>query len=74
MERIPAQGVAAKHLIAMKFSTEAIVALVVAVVFALLSVGAITREQGQRPARSGYDAYFVASNVAANEAHVLSFY
>jgi hypothetical protein len=74
MERIPAQGLAAKYIIAMKFSTEAIVALAVAVVFALLSVGAIAREQVQRPARSGDDTYFVASNVAANEAHVLSFH
>ena len=35
----------------MKFSTEAIVALAVAVVFVLLSVGVIAREQGQGPAR-----------------------
>ncbi|HEY4639002.1 MAG TPA: hypothetical protein VIG87_03710 [Candidatus Udaeobacter sp.] len=47
MERIPSEGIAAKHVIAMKLSTEAIVALAVAVVFALLSVGAIAREQGQ---------------------------
>ena len=31
----------------MKFSTEAIVALAVAIVFVLLSFGAIAREQGQ---------------------------
>lgn len=41
VERIPSQGVAAKHIMAMQFSTEAIVALAVAVVFALLSFGAI---------------------------------
>ena len=41
VERIPSQGVAAKYIMAMKFSTEAIVALAVAVVFALLSFGAI---------------------------------
>jgi len=41
MERFPSQGVAAKYIITMKFSTEAIVALAVAVVFALLSFGAI---------------------------------
>jgi hypothetical protein len=44
MEGIPFQGVAAKHIIAMKFSTEAIVAVAVAVVFALLTLGAIARE------------------------------
>ena len=46
MERIPSQGIAAKHIIVMKFSTEAIVALAVAVVFVFLSLGAIAREQG----------------------------
>ena len=63
MEGIPSQGVAAKHIIAMKFSTEAIVAAAVAVVFALLSFGAIAREQGQGPARGGHNAYIAASNV-----------
>jgi len=47
----------------MKFSTEAIVALAVAVVFALLSFGAIAREQGQRPARSGHEVNIAANNV-----------
>ena len=79
LERIPSQGVAAKHIIAMKFSTEAIVALAVAVVFVLLSFGAIAREQGQRPTRSGHNAYIAASNVslspvAANETNVLGLY
>ena len=79
MERIPSQGVAAKHIIAMKFSTEAIVALAVAVVFALLSLGAIAREQGQGPARAGHNAYIAANNinlsqVAASETDVLGFY
>jgi hypothetical protein len=78
VERIPSQGVAAKHIIAMKFSTEAIVAAAVAVVFALLSFGAIAREQGE-PARSGHNAYIAASNVklgqvAASETDVLGFY
>jgi hypothetical protein len=41
VEGIPSQGVAAKHIIVMKFSTEAIVALGVALVFAILSFGAI---------------------------------
>jgi hypothetical protein len=63
----------------MKFSTEAIVALAVAIVFALLSVGAIAREQGQGPARSGQNAYIAASNVnlsqvASSDRDVLGFY
>ena len=79
MEGIPSQGVAAKHVIAMKFSTEAIVAVAVAVVFALLSFGAIAREQGQGPARSGHNAYIAASNanlsqVVASETDVLGVY
>jgi hypothetical protein len=79
MEGVPSEGVAAKHIIAMKFSTEAIVALAVAVVFALLSFGAIAREQGQRPARSEHNGYVAASNVnlsqvAASETDVLGFY
>jgi hypothetical protein len=63
----------------MKFSTEAIVAAAVAVVFVLLSLGAIAREQGQGPARGGYNAYMAASNVnlsqvAASDTDVLSIY
>jgi hypothetical protein len=63
----------------MKFSTEAIVALAVAIVFGLLSVGAIAREQGQGPARSGQNAYIAASNVnlsqvASSDRDVLGFY
>jgi hypothetical protein len=78
VEGIPSQGVAAEHIIAMKFSTEAIVAAAVAVVFVLLSFGAIAREQGE-PARSGHNAYIAASNanpsqVAASETDVLGFY
>jgi len=80
MEGISSQGVAAKHIIAMRFSTEAIVAVAVAVVFALLSFGAIAREQGQRPAGTGHDAYIAAasnvklSQVAASDTDVLGFY
>ena len=79
MERIPSQGVAAKHIIAMKFSTEAIVAVAVAVVFVLLSLGAIAREQGQGPARGGHNPYIAANNVnlsrvAASQTDVLGFY
>jgi hypothetical protein len=62
----------------MKFSTEAIVAAALAVVFVLLSFGAIAREQGE-PARSGRNAYIAASNanpsqVAASDRDVLGFY
>ena len=79
MEGIPSQGVAAKHIIAMKFSTEAIVAVAIAVVFALLSLGAIAREQGQGPGRGGHNAYVAASNVnlsqvAASDTDVLGVY
>jgi len=72
MEGIPSKGVAAKHIITMKFSTEAIVALAVAVVFALLSFGAIAREQ--EPARSAHNAYIAANSVAANNTDVLGVY
>ena len=79
MERIPSQGVAAKHISAVKFSTEAIVALAVAVVFVLLSLGAIAREQGQGPARGGHNAYVAVSDVnlsrvAPSQTDVLGFY
>ena len=64
----------------MRFSTEATVALVVAVVFVLLTFGAIAREQGQRPARSGNNAYIAAasnvklSQVAVSRTDVLGLY
>jgi len=79
VEEIPSQGVAAKHIIAMKFSTEAIVAAAIAVVFVLLSFGAIAREQGQGPARNAHNAYVAASNVnlsqvAASKTDLLGFY
>jgi hypothetical protein len=79
MERIPSQGVAAKRIIVMKFSTEAIVAFAVAVVFALLTLGAIARERGPEPARAGHNAYIAANNVnlsqvAATGTDVLGFY
>jgi hypothetical protein len=55
------------------------VAAAVAVVFALLSFGAIAREQGQGPARGGHNAYIAASNsnlsqVAASETDVFGVY
>ena len=46
MEGTPSEGLAAKLLVVMKFSTEAIVAAAVALVFAVLTLGAIAREQG----------------------------
>jgi hypothetical protein len=51
----------------MRFSTEAIVALAVAVVFVLLSFGAIAREQGQRSVDSSDNAYIAARNVNLNQ-------
>jgi hypothetical protein len=79
MEGIPSQGIAAKYIIAMKFSTESIVALAVAIVFALMSFGAIAREQEQRPATTGQNTYIAANNitlshVAAGNPDVLGFY
>jgi hypothetical protein len=46
MEGTPHEGMSAKSIAAMKLSTEAIVAAAVAVVFAILTLGAIAREQG----------------------------
>ena len=62
----------------MKFSTEAIVAMAVAVVFALLSLGAIAREQGEQ-GRGGHNVYTAAINnnlgqLAASETDVLGVY
>ena len=76
LEGISSQSVATKHIIGMKLSTEAIVALTVAVVFALLSIGAIAREQGQAPAHNGHKAYIAASNISvvASHADVLGLY
>jgi hypothetical protein len=79
LEGIPSQGVAAKHLIAMKLSTEALVAAAVTMVFVLVSFGAIAREQGQGSARSGRNGYIAASNIkmsqaAANDKDALGFY
>jgi hypothetical protein len=63
----------------MKFSTEAIVALAVTIVFVLLSFGAIAREQGPGPGSAGHSTYMAASNatlgqVAASETYVLGYY
>ena len=67
MERIPSQGVAAKHIITMKFSTEAIVAAAVAVVFAVLSLGAIAREQGE-PGSGSRNPYVGTTTVGLSQA------
>jgi hypothetical protein len=79
MEGISFQGVAAKHIIGMQFSTEPIVALVLAAVFVVLTLGAIAREQGQEPARGSHNAYIATNNVnlspvAASGTEVLGFY
>jgi cytochrome oxidase Cu insertion factor (SCO1/SenC/PrrC family) len=58
----------------MKFSIEAIVALALAVVFALVSFGAIVREQGQSPSRSQHNTYVAANNLPPNSADVLGVY
>jgi hypothetical protein len=79
MEGIPSEGVTARRVITMKLSTESIVAAAVAVVFAVLSLGAIAREQGEH-APGGPNAYVVAtsaatlSEVTAGEKNILGFY
>jgi hypothetical protein len=45
----------------MKLSTEAIVAATIAVIFAVLSLGAIAREQGE-PGSSAHTMYVVISD------------
>ena len=62
----------------MKFSTEAVVAFAVAIVFALLTFGVIAREERQEPAR-GQNAYIAANNITlthvpAGNPDVLGFY
>ena len=78
MEGIPSEGVVAKHITGMKFSTEAIVAAAIAVVFAVLSLGAIAREQGDRGPVRG-NAFVATSNASlspaiADELDILGFY
>jgi hypothetical protein len=79
LEGIPSQGVAAKHLIAMRLSTEALVAAAVTIVFVLLTFGAIAREQGQRSLRDERNGDIAASNIkisqaATNDTNALGFY
>jgi hypothetical protein len=52
VERIPFEGFATEHLTQMTFSTETIVAAAIAVVFAVLSLGAIAREKDAPERRS----------------------
>ena len=73
MERTPSEGVAAKHITAMKLSTEAIVAAAVAVAFAILSLGAIAREQSER-GTSHPNAYVASSLSESGDNQVLGFY
>jgi hypothetical protein len=49
----------------MKLSTEAIVAGAIAVIFAVLSLGAIAREQGE-PRRAGHNRYVAASTASVS--------
>jgi hypothetical protein len=73
MERTPSEGVAAKHVTAMKLSTEAIVAAAVAVAFAVLSLGAIAREQSERGPNAS-NAYVASSLSESGDNQVLGFY
>ncbi len=73
MERTPSEGVAAKHITAMKLSTEAIVAAAVAVAFAVLSLGAIAREQSER-GPNARNAYVASSLSESGDNQVLGFY
>ena len=63
----------------MKFSTEAVVAATVAILFTLLSFGAIVRERGQGNVVTEPNAYVAATNVkvsqiAAGNTQVLGLY
>ncbi len=64
MEGTPSEGVTAKLLVVMKFSTEAIVAAAVALVFAVLTLAAVAREQGE-PGNSSRNRPAVINQVAA---------
>ncbi len=73
MERTPSEGVASEHITAMKLSTEAIVAAAVAVAFAVLSLGAIAREQSERGTNQP-NAYVASSLSESGDNQVLGFY
>ncbi len=73
METTPSEGVASKHITAMKLSTEAIVAAAVAVAFAVLSLGAIAREQSERGTNQP-NAYVASSFSESGDNQVLGFY
>lgn len=70
MEGISSEGVATKHISTMKFSTEAIVAAAVALVFALLSFGAIAREHGPGPAPGADNGYVAGSEIKISQVTV----
>jgi hypothetical protein len=73
MEGASSEGVTAKHITAMKLSTEAIVAAAVAVAFAVLSLGAIAREQSERGPNAP-NAYVANSLSESGDNQVLGFY
>ena len=73
MERTPSEGVTAKHISAMKLSTEAIVAAAVAVAFAVLSLGAIVREQSDRGPNAA-NAYVASSLSDSGDDQILGLY
>jgi len=80
VERIAPEGVAAKHITAVKLSTESIIVVAVAVAFAVLSLGAIAREQGVR-GPGGANAFtqpsarsFTSSSSGSGESEPLGFY
>ena len=65
MEGTAPEGVHAKRIISMKLSTEGTVAAAITVAFAMLSFGAIAREQSQ-PGNSGTNAYIATSDLGLN--------
>jgi hypothetical protein len=79
LEGASLEGVTAKHISTMSFSTEALVAAFLAIVFAALSVGAIVREQGGRePFSTNISAASYVSTAgsrnSANDDNALGFY
>ena len=73
MERTAYEGVATKQITAMRLSTEAIVAAAIAVAFAVLSLGAVAREQSQRGTNAP-NAYVTSSLSESGDNQVLGFY
>ena len=73
MGRTASKGVATKQITAMKLSTEAMVAAAVAVAFAVLSLGAVAREQSERGTKPPH-AYVANSLSQSSDSQVLGFY